>query len=392
MTFIPKQNLSQTKFRSLKTSEKSQVVNLKSIYGVSNLRDVSTVAGSGTVTNTNGEYKLTTTANGADSAQLDSSERGRYLASQEAEAGIGVRISDTPTGSQVVTWGYFDDNEGFGFGKDATGVYVFTRTGGVDTIVRQANWNLDTLDGNGSSGLTLDVSLGYVYHINFVWYGLGPIDFIVYAFDTTTREQKEIIVHRVRKESGVSVKDPNLPIRAKVINGGTANAFDSVFVTGRQFSTVGRFDPSRRITSERRLSLGSVSTTVLPLVTFRRKSAFQSVAAKVEGFDIITDQNLVVEIRLNGSLTGASYGTPTNHTASETGLEADVSATAISGGEVLWVGLVSSSGFGSNRSGDTSRGLLPLDLIQTQPVSICARRAGASDATVTTVFRILEEW
>lgn len=392
MTFIPKQDLSQTKFRSLKTAEKSQIVNLKSVYGVSALRDVTTVAGSGTVTNTNGEYKLTTTANGADTAQLDSAERGRYFASQEAECGIGVRISDTPTGSQVVTWGYFDDNEGLGFGQDATGPYIFTRTGGVDTVVRQANWNLDTLDGNGDSGLTLNTSLGYVYHINFVWYGLGPIDFIVYAFDPTTREQKEIIVHRIRKESSVSVKDPNLPIRAKVINGGTANAFDSVYVTGRQFSTVGRFDPSKRITSERRLSLGSVSTTVLPLVTFRRKAAFQSVSAKVEGFDIITDQNIVVEIRLNGSLTGASYGTPTNHTASETGLEADFAATAITGGNILWSGLVEASGAGTTRSGSSERGLLPLDLIQTQPVTICARRAGGTDATVSVVFRILEEW
>ena len=65
---------------------------------------------------------------------------------------------------------------------------------------------------------------------------------------------------------------------------------------------------------------------MLPLVTFRRKSAYESVSVKTQGFDIITDTDLVYEIRLNGSLTGESYGTPTDHTASETALRSTQSS------------------------------------------------------------------
>lgn len=392
MMSFPQGNLQFSPFGELRSYERTPLVELKSIYGLSNLRDVQTVAGSATITNTNGEFKLTTTANGTDAATLDSAERGRYLAGQGSEMGIGIRISDTPTGSQAVRWGYFDDNDGYGFGVDATGFFVFDRTGGSETLVRPANFTADKLDGTGASGQTLNLATGYIFQIEFSWYGYGVIEYKVVMYNTTTFKQETITFHRLRKTQQVSVQDPNLPVRAKVENGGTANAFDSVYVGGRQFSTLGRYNPNRRITSQYRLALANVSTTFKPTVTFRRKSAFDSVSVKTQGFTLLSDQDLVVQLRLNGTLTGASYATPTDHTASETALEADVAASDITNGEVLWTDLVDASGSGVNASGGGGAIVIPEDFIGVQPVTLCVRRAGGTDATVSAVLRAAEEW
>lgn len=386
--------VSVTHFAELLVTNRTNIIELRSnTPAVSSIRNVTATSGSGSVTVSASEYVLATTAAASDSATLDSAERGRYQPGYGAEAGIGIRYADTPTGEQDVQFGYFDANNGFFFGRDATGIYVASRRDGTTTKVYQSAWNADTLSATGEnpSGLRLNLAAGNIFHVLYSWYGYGPVHFIVMMKDSDGY-QREVVAHTISPSQQVSILDPNLPIRAHIENGAT-EAAHTLYVGGRQFSVIGRYDPVRRVVSERRLSLGSVSTTVLPLIAFRRKSGYDDVSVKIDGFDIITDQNLVVEIRTTPtSLTGASYGTPTNHTAAECAVEADIAATAVSGGVVLWSGLVEAGGPSGNRSGFSTRDALPQDLIGTNPIVICARRAGASDATVSCVFRVSEEW
>lgn len=392
----PIEILGMSQFEELRVVERNKLIDLKSLYGLSNLRDIVTTAGSGAVTNAvgGGEYKLVTTANGADSATLESAERGRYVAGQPGEAGIGIRIDAALTGSQVARWGYFDDSDGFGFGQDADGLFVFSRKNGTDTEIRQADWNNDTLSGDGGNGnpsrLQLDLSVGHTFQVVFTYYGYGPCYFEVLINDDDARQRK-IIVHRFKRNDALVIENPNLPVRAEIENGGSATAFDALYVGGRQYSVVGSYRPNRRVTSERRLSLGSIGTTFLPTVSMRSKSAYSSVSTKIEGLDIITDADLLFEVRVAATLTGASFGTPTDHTATETATEADNSATAISGGEVLYSGLVNSSGGGNNTSGTASLQRLGFDIPELQPVTV-ALRAISGTATATVVLRIREEW
>lgn len=392
MTYISQVIPKKTQFDEQITSSKRQIINLKSIYGLSALRDVQTTTGSATIANATGEYKLTTTVNGDDKAILESAERGRYYAGQDAQAGIGVRISDTPTGNQVSRWGYYDDNDGFGFGVDATDLFIFDRKGGTETKVYQSNWNVDKLDGTGSSGLNLTIADGAIYHINFSWYGYGTIVYEVVYFDSTTKEQKSVIVHRIRKTSSVSIEDPNLPIRAEIENATTGAIFDSMYVGGRQFSTFGDLANPRRITSERNLNLLSIGNTPVPLVSFRRKSAFESISVKVSDLDIITNFDAIIDVRLDTTLTGASFGTPTNYSASETALESDTSATAVSGGEILYSTLVVSAGSGNSQKGGGSLNLIEQDFVGLQPVTVTIRQVEGTGGTASCIFRAGEEW
>jgi len=374
-------------FNELKVVERTPVIELKSVYGVSALRDITTLTGSAQITNTAGEYRLALTADAADSATLDSAERGRYQAGYSANAGIGIRIPVAPVGTQDAKWGYFDNSNGFGYGVDAAGLYVFTRRATNDTKVYQSSWNTDKLDGTGSSGYDIDLSSGSIFQIEFTWYGYGVIEFSVVT--TSIRGQVPVVVHRSFPTAQTSVADPNLPVRAYADNGSTATAFD-LYVAGRQFSMRGKFDPNRRSTGQYRLSLGSVGATFLPTVSLRRKAAFVTVAAKLSGFDILTTEDLVLQIRQNASLTGASYATPSDHAATETAMEADISATAVSGGQVLWEGLVDAAGAGAAASGSASREF-DLEIPSTQPVTLCVRTVSGT-GTVSAVLRVREEW
>jgi len=392
MTYKPFLPDRKSQFDELLVVQQSQEINLKSVYGISALRDTVSVVGTGSVTNADGEYKLTTGAATSDVARLASAERGRYVAGQDSVTGIGVRVSDTPTGNIDLKWGYYGDDDGYGYGVDATGIYVFIRRGAVDTKVYQSSWNNDVADGTGSSGVTLTLSEGNIFQIDFTWYGFGTITFNLVSYDPNTFEQKVVTLHRIRVTGQTSIVNPNQSITAEVTNGATATAFDSLYIAGRQFSTRGKFIPSRRITSGRRLALGSINTTFLPLMSMRRKAAFESVSVKLNGLSAITDADLIVQIRLDASLTGASFTTPDDHSAAETALELDSSATAVTGGEVLWEGLIDSSGVGNSASGFANLPLLDVDFIGVLPVTVCVRRVTGTGATVSGVLRVLEEW
>lgn len=384
-------------FGSLQTIERTPIIELLSVYGLSALRDKTTVAGSATVTHAGAalasEYVLTTTASGTDRAVLDSAERGRYQPGASAQSGIGVRLdAATRTGSQESRWGYYDDNDGFFFGLDATGFFIAVRNGGSDTKVYQSAFNDDKMDGTGTSGLTLDLTLGRIFQVDFSWYGYGTIQFGVISEDADGIQQKYVLHRFNRSVAGTSTENPNLPIRAEALNGGTATAH-VMYVAGRQFSILGPFIPSRRINGHyRSAALTGIGATFVPVVSFRRKASFDSVSAKVEGFDMLAGHDLYWQLRVNGTLTGASFGTPADTTAAETAFEVDTAATAITGGEVLNAGGIIVATTNQAKILGQAIGL-GVEIPGTQIVTLCVRRISGTAGTVDgAVLRWAEEW
>jgi hypothetical protein len=369
-------------FDEMRTTERTPIIELNASYGLSALRDKQTVAGTGAITSSGGEHNLSTGTTTASTAQLDSTERGRYYPGTSGECGIGIRAPGTYTGTAKAEWGYDDGTDGFGWGIDATGTYIYYTRNTSQTKVYQSSWGVDVMDGTGPSGYTLSMADGHIFHIDFSWYGYGIIEWYIVLTDSAGR-QKDFPVHRYTPTTTNSIQNPNLPIYTYVSNGNTTTDYD-LYVGGRQFSIMGRYIPSIRRTHERRLALGSVGTTFLPLVSFRRKSTHLQYPAKFHQVD------LLVTVRVNGALTGASWGTPTNTTAAETCMEADVSATAISGGELIEAGLVSSAS-GAQKSGGFSNSAYELDIPNSDEITVCVR-AITGTITVDCVMGIEEEW
>lgn len=182
-----------SQFNELRTAEKTPIIELTSVYGLSNLMDVTTKTGTGTITNSGTEFNIRTAANGTDSATLESSERGRYEPGFDGEAVIGIRYPVNATGNQVASWGVYDLKNGFFFGQSvANGIFVAIRRSGVDTITTQSAWNVDPLNGSGPSGATLNLAKGNIFQIVFTWYGYGVIEFRVVSANPITLAQTVI--------------------------------------------------------------------------------------------------------------------------------------------------------------------------------------------------------
>ncbi|KEZ54432.1 hypothetical protein [Metabacillus indicus] len=388
-----------SQFSELMTAQKTSIIELTSTYGLSDLRDIVTTAGTGTVTNNATEFVLTTTG-AADSAILDSAERGRYEPGYACESGIAVRQPAAPVGSQTAQWGLYDSQNGAFFGNSSTNIYVGIRRAGTDTLIPQASWNVDPLNGTGPSGVTLDLADGNIFLIVFTWYGYGVIEFRVVVPNPVTLAQEVITVHRFDPSGQTSFTDPNLPLRAEVENNGTAAPFN-LFVGGRQYSIIGKFEPVFRNTSERR-TVTNITTTLTPLISFTRKPVFpagsgrpNSVQVLFESAEIITNVDLAFQVIIGGTVNGTFTTFPTattNIPNNETALLVNTTSTTITGGEVVFQGLAAASGSSSTRVLTTEL-LLDTELPDNEIVTLAvASLGGPGTNTVTAMFRVTENW
>ncbi len=88
----------------------------------------------------------------------------------------------------------------------------------IDKKVKSADFNLDTLDGNGPSGYDIDIAKMQMIGIQYSWYGAGFIDFMLRGQDGNF-----IFCHRMRNSNvntEAFMRSGNLPVRYEVTNEG----------------------------------------------------------------------------------------------------------------------------------------------------------------------------
>lgn len=384
-------------FGDLRMCQKWSVIDLKSTYGITTLRDSVTTSGSGTVTNPvgNAEYQLATTSGGADSAQLASVQRGRYIAGFGAECGIAVRLGSGLTGNQTLRFGYFDANNGFFWQLSAGGALsVGIRRAGSDyLVVPSASFNVDPVDGTGPSGIAYSATTGNIFQIDFCWYGYGSVAWRLVLNDSSGNQVVQV-VHRWAPSGQTSIMMPNLPVTALLANNGTPSPAYG-YVAGRHFSVVGNaagylaMAPNVRITTAINMSGFVANTTPIPCLSVQVKSAYLGVPVRLQGFDVEVSVDCYLFIVTNATLTGANFGNIPNTVQTETSLQQDTSATAYSGGICVYGALVPTGG----KTLVTSSGALSIDL-QGQIVSVImyALKSGTSSNTTYVALRFSEEF
>jgi hypothetical protein len=88
----------------------------------------------------------------------------------------------------------------------------------IDKKVKQANFNLDRLDGTGPSGYDIDIAKMQMIGIQYSWYGAGFIDFMLRGADGNF-----VYAHRMRNSNvntEAFMRSGNLPVRYEVTNEG----------------------------------------------------------------------------------------------------------------------------------------------------------------------------
>ena len=292
--------------------------------------------------------------------------------------------------------GYFDAENGFFFEQDGSNLKIVrrTKTSGsiVDNIVNQSSWNLDVLDGSGTSGKTLDETKDNIYVIDFQWLGAGRIRF-GFDFGGQITYCHEIVFANTSTVPFSVTGD--LPFRAEIFNTATAAGTTTFDLTCVAIASEGGFNPlgipgsvSNGITER------TVSTTPLPLLSIKMADSFNGITNRslVEplSYEIYSlDENIFYQIVLNGSLTGASFNAVD---ATNSAIEFDIAATAISGGLVIDNGFLTGAR-DKKEAGIDRRGLLA-KLFMSQNIagdsgdilSIVCTRMAAADASCSAAF------
>jgi hypothetical protein len=233
--------------------------------------------------------------------------------------------------------GYFDANNGVFFYRDALGAAVGLRTSvtgaPITTLVRQVDWNLDTLDGTGPSGKTLDLDQTQIVWIDFQWLGVGRVRY-GYNIDGNLIYCHEINNSNVQQT--VYMTTGNLPLRYEIVNVGVAPSASEMKQICSTVISEGGFTPYGVVRSA---DVGSTARaasagTPLPLLSIRLKASYPRATIVPLRFSALPvgNDDFRVRLMLNAALTGPAWN-PVSATAAT---EFDIAATAIAGGNALW--------------------------------------------------------
>ena len=257
-------------------------------------------------------------------------------------------VMDSPDAECTQCVGYFDDRNGIFFENDGTGYNLvkrsFTTGSAVDTEIAQASWNIDSFDGTGPSGYTLDFTKAQIFLMDMEWLGVGRIrcGFVVDGIPYYAHE----FLHANVVDS-VYMTTANLPVRYEISgtvslsSGKTLQSICSTVISegGFQFASGLQFSASNEET------LRSVtSSALLPLLAIRPKTVFNGVVNRgriiPENISIYSQsQPIHHDIYWGASVQGGSW----NSLGPDSITEYNVTGISLSGGVHVTSGYIPAS-------------------------------------------------
>jgi len=165
------------------------------------VRRNSTYQISGKVTVTNGSSTITQTDASVPTAFSKQLSVGNYLILR----GSSYRITDIQSDTSLTISPAY---------RGVSSPYVIASKT-VDTKIPQSQWNIDTCDGNGPSGYTIDLSKMQMFYMDFSWYGAGFIRWGLRGPDGNV-----MYVHKMKNNnvnSEAYMRSGNLPARYETL-------------------------------------------------------------------------------------------------------------------------------------------------------------------------------
>jgi hypothetical protein len=217
----------------------------------------------------------------------------------------------------------------------------------TESIVPQAVWNVDTLDGNGPSGVTLDITKAQILFMDIEWLGEGTVrlGFVI--------DGKFIVCHRFNHANYITstyITTASLPLRYEITNtGATATASTLKQVCSTVISEGGyelrgaQQAVGTSITAPRTFA---VAGTYYPMVGIRLKSTALDaivITTAVSLLGLGNGKNYAWRIVQSATTTGGSWVSA----GVDSSVEYNLTGTSVTGGRILAQGYVNSSNQGS---------------------------------------------
>ena len=251
--------------------------------------------------------------------------------------------------------GYFTAYNGIYLEQDGTTVNLVIRqqTGAstyTEDRVAQSNWNGDSLNGAGPSGITLDLTQAQIFYTAIEWLGVGSV-FCGFIIDGTY-----ILVHTFNHANDTAstyMQSAQQSIRLEITNTGTTTGGTMKQICSSVISSGGYAPNATQQFTGRGLTYYTMGTagTYYNLVSLRLGTdglAYNKVMY-LDSLNVLTDsnQNLEWKAILNPTFSDApTWANVTTFTQSTT------SNVTVTGGTVIGTGYVVNKGEPASLSGD----------------------------------------
>lgn len=328
---------------------------------------------------------ITSSINPTGLGQIRSVENVSYVAGHEMYTFFTAEF-DANSANNIQSIGLFDNNDGLYVMLSSSQFAAVRRKNSNNNIVSQSDFNIDTIDGSGSSGFNLDITKMNIFNISFGWLGASPIIFQVMGENGTWIPFHHILVSNVLSET--SIGNPVLPLTAKVEKSAGA---DNIILKTASWNG-GLYGNSTVDTVSARdftyYTTGSINANTLTnIFTIRNKSTFQDVVNKIRlnfmFHGAASDGTKIVNFFMirNVVLTGSLFS---NIDEENSVVEVDTTATFAEGqGDIVLVQPI-------GKVDSEFVNLIDFDIHLHSPLetmTFAAKSVGTSDITISTRWR-----
>jgi hypothetical protein len=322
----------QSTFGDLSVAENNPMVAGSFPYDYISVIDyIQNTSGAGNISAIDGKAKLSVVS-GTDTAELTNKNHVKYQNGQGLLCRFTCYFDNFGVGTNGYV-GYFDSQDGYLIGYNTTdGLFVIRRYKGTDEKIIQANFNMDTLDGNGSSGFTYNPIYGNAFQIGVAWLGFANINFCIMNPETG----QHIPFHMIKfgnTSQNTSCANPSLQFNMLCESGGGAGDLYcpsyAIFLQGPVKVNGPVFSSMNSIT------IGGGADEVLAIrnkATVNGINNRSSIRLNILSLAYQTNDEAIVQIWGNPTITG---GTWSDVLGNETPVEENKTMTGFSGGRLV---------------------------------------------------------
>jgi len=220
----------------------------------------------------------------------------------------------------------------------------------VENTINQSSWNIDKLDGTGTSGVTLDITKAQILFMDLEWLGVGTVR-IGFVIDGNFYVCHKF--HHANVITSTYITTASLPIRYEITNTGATSGASTLKQICSTVLSEGGYQlnglqqaVSTPVTTPR--TLGTAGT-FYPIVSIRLKTSPNRLDAIVicTAISVIAtvSGNYNWQIVASGTTTGGSWvGAP-----GDSSVEYNITGTSFTGGRILASGFFSATNQGSTQ-------------------------------------------
>jgi len=374
-------SVSNDAFGRLRISDPFTLFDSSHRYGDNGLWSISTASGGASAHDAN-EGLINMTVNGTNGSSVIR-ETVRVFAYQPGKSLLVMNTLVFNTGKAGLRQrvGNFNTANGFFVQLDGTNLSFVSRSSvtgsSVDTVIPQANWNIDKLDGNGPSGITIDPEKVQILWTDYEWLGAGNVRLgFIYNGQFVHCHTFE----HANKISTTYITTATLPLRYEITNTTATGSNSTLKQICSTVLSEGGYQLRGRggvINTPINSATGmATSGTYYPLMSIRLQATRLDAVAVPTGIQVLGGSN-TVDYNWRLVLGGTSTGGTWTAVAGGSPVEFNQTMTSFAGGRVIATGYLSGS----------AQGNAPIDLSREELFKYQLQRDGlAGTATELTVL------